>query len=58
MCTYLIVGEVQIHRLNWQKVWNFSPPKDCTSVRAMAWRPDGKVRYYFYFTKVNFIIKS
>ncbi|KAM3967943.1 anaphase-promoting complex subunit 4 [Aphomia sociella] len=36
-------GEVQVHRLHWQKVWNLSPPKENVTVRAMAWRPDGKV---------------
>ncbi|XP_026748266.2 anaphase-promoting complex subunit 4 [Galleria mellonella] len=36
-------GEVQVHRLHWQKVWNLSPPKENITVQAMAWRPDGKV---------------
>ncbi|XP_073948554.1 LOW QUALITY PROTEIN: anaphase-promoting complex subunit 4-like [Choristoneura fumiferana] len=35
-------GEVQVHRLNWQKVWNLSPPKENITVQALAWRPDGK----------------
>ncbi|XP_052737942.1 anaphase-promoting complex subunit 4 isoform X2 [Bicyclus anynana] len=35
-------GEVQVHRLHWQKVWNLPPPKENVSVDAMAWRPDGK----------------
>lgn len=35
-------GEVQVHRLHWQKVWNLPPPKDNVVVDAMAWRPDGK----------------
>lgn len=39
----LFTGEVQVHRLHWQKVWNLPPPKDNVVVDAMAWRPDGKV---------------
>ncbi|XP_034825766.1 anaphase-promoting complex subunit 4 [Maniola hyperantus] len=35
-------GEVQVHRLHWQKVWNLPPPKENITVDAMAWRPDGK----------------
>lgn len=35
-------GEVQIHRLHWQKVWSLPPPKENGCVQAMAWRPDGK----------------
>ncbi|CAG9563159.1 unnamed protein product [Danaus chrysippus] len=35
-------GEVQVHRLHWQKVWNLPPPKEGVTVQAMAWRPDGK----------------
>ncbi|XP_047545767.1 anaphase-promoting complex subunit 4 [Vanessa atalanta] len=35
-------GEVQVHRLHWQKVWNLPPPKDNVVVDSMAWRPDGK----------------
>lgn len=38
----IISGEVQIHRLHWQKVWNLPAPEEDVSVRAMAWRPDGK----------------
>lgn len=41
-----ISGEVQIHRLNWQRVWNLPPPKEDDIVRAMAWRPDGKVNIH------------
>ncbi|CAH4033440.1 anaphase-promoting complex subunit 4 isoform X1 [Pieris brassicae] len=35
-------GEVQVHRLHWQKVWSLPPPKENTKVDSMAWRPDGK----------------
>ncbi|CAG4964655.1 unnamed protein product [Parnassius apollo] len=35
-------GEVQVHRLHWQKVWNLPPPKENVTVQAIAWRPDGK----------------
>ena len=37
------LGEVQVHRLHWQKVWNLLPPKENVTVDSMAWRPDGKV---------------
>ncbi|XP_068627627.1 anaphase-promoting complex subunit 4 isoform X2 [Battus philenor] len=35
-------GEVQVHRLHWQKVWNLPPPRENVTVQALAWRPDGK----------------
>ncbi|CAK1551791.1 unnamed protein product [Leptosia nina] len=35
-------GEVQVHRLHWQKVWTLPPPQENTKVDSMAWRPDGK----------------
>ncbi|XP_041973547.1 anaphase-promoting complex subunit 4 [Aricia agestis] len=35
-------GEVQVHRLHWQKVWTLQPPAENILVQSMAWRPDGK----------------
>ncbi|XP_045492696.1 anaphase-promoting complex subunit 4 [Colias croceus] len=35
-------GEVQVHRLHWQKVWCLPPPSEEVLVDSMAWRPDGK----------------
>ncbi|XP_038213159.1 anaphase-promoting complex subunit 4 [Zerene cesonia] len=35
-------GEVQVHRLHWQKVWSLPPPSEDVVVDSMAWRPDGK----------------
>uniref|UniRef100_A0A182XID8 Anaphase-promoting complex subunit 4 n=1 Tax=Anopheles quadriannulatus TaxID=34691 RepID=A0A182XID8_ANOQN len=32
-------GEVLLHRLKWQKVWQLSPPEDGLKVRGLAWRP-------------------
>uniref|UniRef100_A0A182VQ87 Anaphase-promoting complex subunit 4 n=1 Tax=Anopheles minimus TaxID=112268 RepID=A0A182VQ87_9DIPT len=32
-------GEVFLHRLKWQKVWQLSPPEDGLKVRGIAWRP-------------------
>ncbi|CAB3236219.1 unnamed protein product [Arctia plantaginis] len=49
-------GEVQVHRLHWQKVWNLSPPKENVTVQAMAWRPDGKALAIGYSSGVVFII--
>ncbi|CAH0721729.1 unnamed protein product, partial [Brenthis ino] len=43
-------GEVQVHRLHWQKVWNLTPPKENVSVDSMAWRPDGKALAIGYST--------
>lgn len=44
-------GEVALHRLSWQRVWSLSPPQEGASVRAMAWRPDGKVIGIAYSTR-------
>uniref|UniRef100_A0A182PA17 Anaphase-promoting complex subunit 4 n=1 Tax=Anopheles epiroticus TaxID=199890 RepID=A0A182PA17_9DIPT len=32
-------GEVLLHRLKWQKVWQLSPPEEGLKVRGLAWRP-------------------
>uniref|UniRef100_A0A182T898 Anaphase-promoting complex subunit 4 n=1 Tax=Anopheles maculatus TaxID=74869 RepID=A0A182T898_9DIPT len=32
-------GEVLLHRLKWQKVWQLSPPEDGLKVCGIAWRP-------------------
>uniref|UniRef100_A0A182RCV6 Anaphase-promoting complex subunit 4 n=1 Tax=Anopheles funestus TaxID=62324 RepID=A0A182RCV6_ANOFN len=32
-------GEVFLHRLKWQKVWQLNPPEDGLKVRGIAWRP-------------------
>ncbi|KAJ0179331.1 hypothetical protein K1T71_005043 [Dendrolimus kikuchii] len=49
-------GEVQIHRLHWQKVWNLIPPKDNVTVKAMAWRPDGKALAIGYSSGSVYIV--
>lgn len=49
-------GEVQIHRLHWQKVWNLSPPKENVTVQCMAWRPDGKALAIGYSSGSVYII--
>lgn len=49
-------GEVQVHRLHWQKVWNLPPPKENVTVQAMAWRPDGKALAIGYSSGVVYII--
>lgn len=49
-------GEVQIHRLHWQKVWNLPPPKENVLVRAMAWRPDGKALAIGYSSGVVYVV--
>lgn len=38
-----VQGEVVLHRLSWQKVWSVPPPSEEVKVKALAWRPDGKV---------------
>lgn len=43
-------GEVALHRLTWQKVWSLPPPSEGSSVKGMAWRPDGKVIAIAYST--------
>lgn len=37
------IGEVSLHRLNWQRVWSLQPSDVDYTVSGMAWRPDGKV---------------
>ncbi|XP_049865547.1 anaphase-promoting complex subunit 4 [Pectinophora gossypiella] len=49
-------GEVQVHRLHWQKVWNLPPPKENVTVRAMAWRPDGKALAIGYSSGSVYIV--
>ncbi|KAI5643594.1 anaphase-promoting complex, cyclosome, subunit 4 domain-containing protein [Phthorimaea operculella] len=49
-------GEVQVHRLHWQKVWNLPPPKESVTVRAMAWRPDGKALAIGYSSGSVYIV--
>ncbi|KAK7790646.1 hypothetical protein R5R35_006539 [Gryllus longicercus] len=43
-------GEVALHRLTWQKVWSLPPPTEGSTVKGMAWRPDGKVIAIAYST--------
>lgn len=49
-------GEVALHRLSWQRVWSLPPPHEGASVRAMAWRPDGKVIAIAYSTREVLLI--
>ncbi|XP_077297121.1 anaphase-promoting complex subunit 4 [Arctopsyche grandis] len=49
-------GEVQLHRLNWQRVWNLPPPTDNSLVRAMVWRPDGKVLAVGYSCGTTYLV--
>lgn len=37
------LGEVALHRLNWQRVWLLTPPVEEVRVTALSWRPDGRV---------------
>ncbi|XP_058812704.1 anaphase-promoting complex subunit 4 [Topomyia yanbarensis] len=41
-------GEVILHRLKWQKVWQLAPPEDGLRVRGIAWRPLEKVMAIAY----------
>ncbi|XP_062535829.1 anaphase-promoting complex subunit 4 isoform X2 [Armigeres subalbatus] len=41
-------GEVILHRLKWQKVWQLSPPEEGLRVRGIAWRPLDKVMAIAY----------
>ncbi|WAR21442.1 APC4-like protein [Mya arenaria] len=43
-------GEVVLHRLSWQKVWSLPAHTEDARVKAMAWRPDGKVLAVGYTT--------
>ena len=38
-----MAGEVILHRLSWQKVWQLSQLKENVVVSSLVWRPDGKV---------------
>lgn len=45
-----VQGEVVLHRLSWQKVWSLPTKGDDCKVKAMSWRPDGKVLAVGYST--------
>ncbi|KAK9730641.1 Anaphase-promoting complex subunit 4 WD40 domain [Popillia japonica] len=38
-----IKGEVSLHRLTWARAVNLGPYKEGITVKALAWKPDGKV---------------
>ncbi|KAK9880735.1 hypothetical protein WA026_013059 [Henosepilachna vigintioctopunctata] len=38
-----VKGEVALHRLTWTRAWNLAPPLETSTVKGLAWRPDGKV---------------
>ena len=37
------LGELALHRLNWQRVWLLSPHEEGEKISNIAWRPDGKI---------------
>ncbi|XP_071452443.1 anaphase-promoting complex subunit 4 [Hetaerina americana] len=43
-------AEVALHRLSWQRVWSLAPPSEESTVKGIAWRPDGKVIAIGYST--------
>ncbi|XP_013175298.1 PREDICTED: anaphase-promoting complex subunit 4 [Papilio xuthus] len=49
-------GEVQVHRLHWQKVWNLPAPKENVTVQAIAWRPDGKALAIGYSFGIVYVV--
>ncbi|XP_056638370.1 anaphase-promoting complex subunit 4 [Diorhabda sublineata] len=51
-----IKGEVSLNRLSWTKAWSLSPPKENLQVKAIAWRPDGKVLAIGYNSGEVFLI--
>ena len=38
----VLMFQVILHRLSWQKVWTLAPPDEGETVGGLAWRPDGK----------------
>ncbi|ESO93063.1 hypothetical protein LOTGIDRAFT_162086 [Lottia gigantea] len=45
-----VLGEVNLHRLSWQKVWTLQPSVEEDKVGGLAWRPDGKVLAVGYYS--------
>lgn len=39
----MFLGEVSLHRLTWARAVNLGPYKEGITVKALAWKPDGKV---------------
>lgn len=39
----MILGELALHRLTWQRVWLLSPLEESDKITNIAWRPDGKL---------------
>lgn len=39
----MILGEVALHRLTWQRVWLLNCPKESDTITNLCWRPDGKL---------------
>ncbi|KAL3284718.1 hypothetical protein HHI36_018866 [Cryptolaemus montrouzieri] len=38
-----VKGEVALHRLTWTRAWNIYPEEEHLTVKALSWRPDGKL---------------
>ncbi|XP_013134982.1 PREDICTED: anaphase-promoting complex subunit 4 [Papilio polytes] len=49
-------GEVQVHRLHWQKVWSLPAPKENVTVQSIAWRPDGKALAIGYSFGIVYVV--
>ncbi|KXJ69427.1 hypothetical protein RP20_CCG027068 [Aedes albopictus] len=49
-------GEVILHRLKWQKVWQLPPPEEGLLVRGIAWRPLEKVMAIAYSNGIVLLI--
>ncbi|XP_065560091.1 anaphase-promoting complex subunit 4-like isoform X2 [Artemia franciscana] len=37
-----ILGDLELRRLNWQKIWKLSAPIKEAKISAISWKPDGK----------------
>ncbi|KAJ3408709.1 hypothetical protein HDV05_004780 [Chytridiales sp. JEL 0842] len=35
-------GDLAVYRLNWQRIWTYTPDNKDVAISAFAWRPDGR----------------
>lgn len=55
-CTRIILGEVALHRLTWQRVWLLSPQNESDTSVNLAWRPNGKLLAVCYVSSNLFCL--
>lgn len=56
LCMKVILGEVALHRLTWQRVWLLSPQNESDTSVNLAWRPNGKLLAVCYMCSKLFCL--